>query len=137
MLLAVIFATVLIVITSAAIINRRLPYIAIAIAVAVFAVLAGIVLPRVFRYAKVTVGEKDIISIRGIFTERTFFMPVDAVRSVTLIVTPFGEVTGLNLVILNAMGAKMVLPFLTKTDSLKIYAHINSEIKKRTKSDDT
>ncbi|MBR6101278.1 MAG: PH domain-containing protein [Ruminococcus sp.] len=91
----------------------------------------GGLLPRVFRNNKVVISEDDITAIKGIINSRTSYMLIDSVKSVTVVVTPFGDRTGINFIILNAMGARLVLSFLTKTDCLKIAAHIDRKIKAR------
>ena len=137
MLLAVIFAVLVSLITVVALITRKIPLFHTLLAVSLFTMTAGGIVPRIFKYHSVTVGEKEVVRTGGIFNTRTSYMPLDAVRSVTMVVTPFGDRTGINFVVLNAMGSRMVLPFLTKSDCLRIAAHMDIIIKKRARNDET
>ena len=93
--------------------------------------IEGGMLPRVFGRNYARIDSREIVCIRGLITEKIGYMPLSSVRSVTMIVTPLGEYTGLNFIVLNALGAKLTLSFLSKKDCLTIYTHINSVIKLR------
>lgn len=131
MILAVVFAIVVSLGTVIAIVSRTLPLFILLGVFSVFLLAVGGLLPRVFRNNKVVISEDDITAIKGIINSRTSYMLIDSVKSVTVVVTPFGDRTGINFIILNAMGARLVLSFLTKTDCLKIAAHIDRKIKAR------
>lgn len=131
LLLAVLFAVVCSVFTAAAIIMRRVPIYLILFMASLLLLIMGGIMPRLFNNHSVSISEKEIFCTRGLFNERTVFMPVDAVKSVTMVITPLGEKSGLNFVVLNAMGSKLVIPFLAKSDCVKICDHINLQIKKR------
>ena len=131
MILAVVFAIVVSLGTVIAIVSRTLPLFILFGVFSVFLLAVGGLLPRVFRNNKVVISEDDITAIKGIINSRTSYMLIDSVKSVTVVVTPFGDRTGINFIILNAMGARLVLSFLTKTDCLKIAAHIDRKIKAR------
>ena len=58
-------------------------------------------------------------------------MPMDAVKSVSMVISPMGARTGLNFIVLNALGARLIVPFLDKEDCIDIYSFVNELIMKR------
>ncbi|MDO4945741.1 MAG: PH domain-containing protein [Ruminococcus sp.] len=98
------------------------------IVVALFAVL---VLPFYFHKCRFTVSSKEITAKGGLIITSKHFMLTEAVKSVTTVITPLSGLTGLNFVVLNTLGAKLMMPFLSKRDALEITAAINNTIRRR------
>lgn len=95
------------------------------------ALFAVLVLPFYFHKAFFTVTSKEITSKGGLIITGKHFMLTESVKSVTTVITPFSGLTGLNFVVLNALGARLLLPFLSKRDALEIAAAINNSIRNR------
>lgn len=98
------------------------------IAAALFAVL---VLPFYFHKCCFTVSSKEITAKGGLIITSNHFMLTESVKSVTTVITPLSRITGLNFVVLNTLGARLVMPFLSKHDALEITSAINNTIRKR------
>jgi hypothetical protein len=64
------------------------------------------------------------------------FMPTSAIKSVTTIITPLGSITGLNFVVLNALGARLLIHFMSRRDAMEISAIVNSSIRNRERKED-
>jgi hypothetical protein len=102
---------------------------------ALILIVAVIVIPHYFIHAKVIVTNSEIASAGGFITNRNDYMTVNSVKSVSVIITPLGTLTGFNFVVINALGAKMLLCFLRKQDVILISKHINDMIRRRDASD--
>lgn len=98
------------------------------IAAAMFAVM---VLPFYFHKAYFVVTSKEVTLYGGLIITTKQFMPTSAVKSVTTVITPLSSVTGLNFIVLNSLGARVIIPFLTKKDAIEITAAINCSIRAR------
>lgn len=96
---------------------------------AIMLLIAAIVIPHYFICAKVIVTKNEIAAAGGFITVRNDYMPISSVKSVSVIVTPFGFFTGFNFVVINALGARLVLSFLRKKDARDIAAAVNSLIR--------
>lgn len=89
------------------------------------------ILPIYFVKSFFSVSAGEIFTQTGMVVYTKQFMLSTSVKSVTTIVTPFGKYTGLNFVVLNALGSRLIMPFLTKKDALEITAIINRSIRSR------
>ncbi len=121
-------------------ISKYIPYFSLAdhyvllplwIIAALFAVL---VLPFYFHKARFTVSGKEITAKGGLIVTTRQFMLTQSVKSVTTVMLPLGGLTGFNFIILNALGARVVLPFLSKKDAAEISAAVNNSIRSRGQS---
>ena len=92
---------------------------------------ALIVLPFYFRKARFTVTGKEITAVGGLFVTTKHFLMTSSVRSVTAVMLPLGRFTAFNFIILNALGARVVLPFLCRRDAEEIAATVNNSIRSR------
>lgn len=70
------------------------------------------------------------------FSVNYILMPTSAIKSVTTIITPLGSITGLNFVVLNALGARLLIPFMSRRDAMEISAIVNSSIRNRERKED-
>jgi membrane protein YdbS with pleckstrin-like domain len=95
--------------------------------------VALIVIPHYFIHSKVVLTDKEIAAASGFITYKNDYMPLSSVKSVSVIITPLGGLTGFNFVIVNALGARMLLCFLKKRDVIMISKHINELILSRQK----
>ena len=92
---------------------------------------AVLVLPFYFHKAGYTVSDKEITAKGGLIVTSKQFMLTSAVRSVTLILLPLGRLTGMNFIILNALGSRLVIPFLNRRDAEEIAELVNNSIRSR------
>ena len=91
----------------------------------------GAVLPKYFKKNHLSVSEKDIVCVKGVISDKKIYLPMDAVRSVTMIITPLGDVTGMNAIVFNALGSRLIMLFMDKTDCEDIYSFVNGIIMAR------
>ena len=99
--------------------------------VIVYALIAGAVIPKFFKNSHLSMSERDIVCVKGMITDRKVFLSMDAVRSVTMVLTPLGSTTGLNFIVFNATGSRLIVWFLDKEDCIDIYGFVNEMIMKR------
>lgn len=92
-------------------------------------IVAAIVIPHYFICARAVITGNEIAAAGGFINTRSDYMPVSSVKSVSVIITPLGSVTGFNFVIINALGARLLLSFLRKSDALDIASRINDMIR--------
>lgn len=95
------------------------------------ALFAVLVLPFYFFKARYTVSDKEITAKGGMIVTSKQFMLTSAVKSVTSILLPLGRLTGMNFIILNALGSRLVIPFLNRRDAEEIAGLVNSAIRSR------
>ena len=125
------FATISIVFRTIEAVRYHINIPRIIISVLSYGVIIGILIPKFFKHNHFSVSDKDIVCVKGVLTYKTVYMPMDSVRSVTMIVTPMGDRTGFNFLILNALGSKMILFFISKKDCIDIYSKVNEVISQR------
>jgi membrane protein YdbS with pleckstrin-like domain len=95
------------------------------------ALFAVLVLPFYFHKARYTVSDKEITAKSGLFITSKQFMLTSSVKSVTCILLPLGRLTGMNFIILNALGSRLVIPFLGRRDAEEIANLVNNSIRSR------
>lgn len=95
-----------------------------------------ILFPLFYKKTRFMVSKDDIVKYTFLFTFKYQYMTMDSVRSVSTIITPLSRVTGLNFIIINALGSKMLLPFILKDDCLEITKYFNEIISNRHKTAD-
>ena len=88
-------------------------------------------LPFYFHKAGYTVSSKEITAKSGLIVTSKQFMLTSAVKSVTAIFLPLGRFTGMNFIVLNALGSRLVIPFLSKRDAQEIADQVNNSIRSR------
>lgn len=99
------------------------------------ALFAVLVLPFYFHKACYTVSNKEITAKSGLIITSKQFMLTSAVKSVTSILLPLGKLTGMNFIILNALGSRLVIPFMTRRNAEEIAELINNSIRSRQTDD--
>ena len=90
-----------------------------------------IMIPIYFRQSSITVSDSEIVHTSGMLTMKSEYMPINSVKSVTTIITPFGGLTGLNFIIINALGSRIILSFMCKKDCLEATKYVNNIISRR------
>lgn len=89
---------------------------------------AVIVIPHYFIHAKIIITKNEIATAGGFITYKNDYMPISSIKSISVVITPLGTVTGFNFVIVNSLGARMVLCFLKKKDVIAISKNVNELI---------
>lgn len=97
------------------------------------AYVACVMIPLYFKRSSIEVSHDEIIQTTGMLTKKSEYMPMESVKSVTTIVTPMSRLTGLNFIIINALGSKIILSFMRKNDCTEATKYINDIIKSRAK----
>lgn len=97
----------------------------------VSALFAVLVLPFYFHKTRFTVSSKEITAKSGLLLTSRQFMLTSSVKSVTTVMFPLGKLTGMNFIILNALGARLLIPFLNKKDAVEITDIVNNTIRSR------
>lgn len=93
--------------------------------------IAIIVIPHYFIHSKVVITNNEIAAAGGFITYKNDYMPISSIKSVSVVITPFGTLTGFNFVIVNSLGARMLLCFLRKNDVNAIAQRVNELIRSR------
>lgn len=94
---------------------------------ALFAVM--ILFPIIFAKSYYTVSSDEIQKLSGMFFVRRQYMKTSSVQYITTVITPFSSLTGLNFIVINALGGQLILWFLSKKDALEISASLNRSIR--------
>ena len=95
---------------------------------ALILLIALFLIPRYFFHARVVITKNEIAAAGGFYFFKDDYIPVASIKSVSVIVTPLGRLTGLNFIVINALGSRVVLSFLRKRDAADIAATINKMI---------
>lgn len=90
-----------------------------------------ILLPIYFSRTSYSVSSAAVSKYGGmLFTQRQF-MKGSSIQYITTIITPFSRITSFNFIIINALGGKIFLGFLSKSDAMEITSTLNRAIEKR------
>ena len=89
-----------------------------------------IVVPLFFSLSRYSVSRNELICKTGVFIYKKQFMKLSSVRSFTAIVTPLSGATGLNFLIVNSLGSRMVFLFLSRTDVKEISSFLDKALRK-------
>lgn len=84
-----------------------------------------IILPMYFKRMKYTVSRERITAHAGVLYKITQNMKLTAVQYTTLISIPLLRRCGFNFVIVNALGGRTVLAFLSERDAADIQSRIS------------
>lgn len=87
--------------------------------------------PRYFKFTSLTVSPEEICYRSGFLSDNREYMPTASVKSVTSIITPLSTFTGLNFLIINALGAKIIVPFMRRSECIDAVNSINEFIRAR------
>ncbi len=95
-------------------------------------IIIGLVwLPLYFGKSSYVVSSAEVIRNTGLIVRFRHVMKVNAIQYVTLITTPFSAATGLNFVIVNALGGNLLLLYLSKPDAEEIVHTLTEAIHTR------
>lgn len=92
--------------------------------------LGMILLPIVFAKSYYVISDSEIHKTSGMFIITRQYMKADSIQYVTVVTTPLSSLTGLNFVFVNALGGRMIMLFLSKSDALEISAALNEIIRR-------
>ena len=73
-------------------------------------------IPIYFARSEYIISEDEIIKNTVFIKHKHKVMPTSAVASVTVLITPLSRFTGFNMVIINALGARLFIPFISRYD---------------------
>lgn len=111
-----------------------LPQTALIIADMVWAAMlitAVTVFPIYVLVARYEVSPQQVKLRKGFFIITDQYVPTASVMSVTTVKTPLSVLTGFNFVVLNSVGAKSIMPFVTRKQANQITEVVNEAIKQR------
>lgn len=126
------FAVIFIIQNAFDLVSRFLPFSADYIILPLWlaaAFIAMFILPVFFAGAFFTVNGKEITASRNFIFSVKKLMPMSSVKSVTTIMLPFGRFTAMNFISVNAMGARLIIPFMSRQNALEITSIINRSIR--------
>ncbi len=99
--------------------------------------IAVIVIPHYFLHAKVIITKNEIATSGGFIFLKNDYMPISSIKSVSVIITPLGRFTGFNFAVINALGARILICFMRKSDLTEIAETINALIRSREEPQET
>lgn len=88
-----------------------------------------ILLPIYFSKTTYTFDGRFINKKGGLFIVHKQFMKADSMQYATVIKTPFSKITGLNFVIIHALGGVMILHFISSNDLREIEKIVSRVLK--------
>ncbi|NLZ47072.1 MAG: hypothetical protein GX896_10325 [Clostridiales bacterium] len=90
-----------------------------------------ILLPIYFSRTTYNVSQEFVMKNSGMIFTSKQFMRGSSIQYITTSILPLSSATSFNFIIINALGGKMILSFLSKSDALEITATLNRGIEKR------
>ncbi|MGN0660717.1 MAG: PH domain-containing protein [Oscillospiraceae bacterium] len=91
---------------------------------AAYCALAFIYLPILFARTKCVVEDGRITSCFGAFINNEVVVEKSDIQYITLVKTPLSKITGLNFLLLNAFGGRVIIYFLSYKQASEIYREI-------------
>ena len=98
--------------------------------------MGSVYLPIWFRNTRYCISKKEINKVSGCFITSKQLMRTSAVQYTTTVRTPFSKITGLNFLIFNAMGGKIIWLFLSRKDIDEILKLIERVVNQNEKETD-
>ena len=90
-------------------------------------VIAFIYIPMWFTQLQYHVSPGYITKKSGVFFKVEQTVKFSSIQYLNIITSPFSKITGLNFIILNVYGGKMLLLFLRHSDSREILKYIGDD----------
>lgn len=90
-----------------------------------------IFLPIYFKSSRYTIGPKEIRKQSGMLFFTKQYMKLESIQYVSSVIFPLSQFTGLNFVMINAFGGRVIFMFLSRNDALEIISFLEEYIKKR------
>ena len=101
----------------------------IALFVIAYVLFIMIILPLWYSSASYAVSSDEIVVRYGVFSKIRQYMRLSAVQYITHVSFPFSRITGFNFIVINALGGKIVLMFLSDRDATEISAKIDKAVR--------
>lgn len=90
------------------------------------AILYGIFfLPIYFKNTVYNIYDSDIRKKTGMIFFSKQNMKIRSIQYISTIITPFSKLTGLNFIIVNAWGGRMILCFLTRDEAMELSSYLD------------
>ena len=90
------------------------------------AILYGIFfLPIYFKNTVYNIYDSDIRKKTGMIFFSKQNMKIRSIQYISTIITPFSRLTGLNFIIVNAWGGRMILCFLTRDEAMELSSYLD------------
>ncbi len=86
-------------------------------------------IPLYFKKTVYNISDTDIRKKTGMVFFSKQYMKVRSIQYVSTIITPFSKLTGLNFIIANAWGGRMVFCFLTRDEAMELSSHLDEMAK--------
>lgn len=99
-------------------------WILLAIFLIVYVIMGMIWLPLWFKRLTFCLSPQELVYNCGLIICSRRIMKVDAIQFVTLVTTPFSKHTGLNFILISALGGSLLLPFLSYADAKTVYSFL-------------
>lgn len=97
-----------------------LAWIAVMLIAIMYILTAIIYLPLYIKKTIITIAENEIIVRTGVFIETKSIMRHDAVQYISIVRTPLSKYTSLNNIVVNALGGRLFLLFLSRENAEEI-----------------
>ena len=85
-------------------------------------------LPLYFSSVRIDVSPSELAICSGVLVSTRKTLRMDAVQYCTRMTTPFSKATGLNFVLIGALGGRALLPYLSAEDAREIAAFIEERL---------
>lgn len=91
------------------------------------AIFLGIIYtPLYFKSITTKISENSICTTSGVIIRNSDIMKISSIQYATLISTPFSKKSGMNFIVLNALGGKLIIPFLKHSEAEELYSDLNA-----------
>lgn len=100
-------------------------WIAIGVCLAALIFFGFILTPIFFKKSSYTISSDSLKKKSTMFFLTKQFMKTSSIQYISSIITPFSKITGLNFVIVNAWGGKMILNFLPRDEALELVSQLS------------
>lgn len=87
-------------------------------------IIAFFLIPIYFTSTKILISNKQISKETIFINHKVKTMPTESIASITVLITPLGKFTGLNMVVINSLGARLFIPFISKESCNIINKHL-------------
>lgn len=86
-------------------------------------------LPIYFKNTVYNISDSDIRKKTGMVFFSKQYMKIRSIQYISTIITPFSKLTGLNFIIANAWGGRMLFCFLTRDEAMELSSHLDEAAK--------
>lgn len=90
------------------------------------AILYGVFfLPIYFKNTVYNISDSDIRKSTGMIFFSKQYMKLRSIQYISTIITPFSRITGLNFIIINAWGGRMLFCFLKRDEAMELSSQLD------------